>query len=323
MDYMIDVRRLQILRELDRCGTIAATAQSVHLTPSAVSQQLTALSREAGTPMLEPDGRRVRLTEAAQLLLSHAHQVFIHLEHAEADLAAFRKGDAGTVRLGSFASGIAAIAVPAMAELAASSKLQVHIREVQPETATDALLARAVDVSLVLTAGSLWIDHPDPRLEVRELLADPLDIALPAGHPLVDRAAVDLVDLADEDWIGNHPAAPCWQITQAACQEAGFLPRDRHHADDFTGVIALVGAGAGVAMLPRLAQSTLPCGPVAIRPIAGSTPTRRIGAHLRSGTADQPHIKPLLAALHSAGRKLSAMMAESRPVPPPLRQRTA
>ena len=105
---MIDVRKLEILRELDRCGTIAATALAVHLTPSAVSQQLATLSREAGTPMLEPDGRRVRLTEAAQLLLSHAHQIFTHLEHAESDLAAFRRGDAGTVRLGTFSSAVKA-----------------------------------------------------------------------------------------------------------------------------------------------------------------------------------------------------------------------
>ena len=115
---MIDVRKLEILRELDRCGTIAATALAVHLTPSAVSQQLAALSREAGTPMLEPDGRRVRLTEAAQLLLSHAHQIFTHLEHAESDLAAFRRGDAGTVRLGTFSSAVKALAVPVISDLA-------------------------------------------------------------------------------------------------------------------------------------------------------------------------------------------------------------
>lgn len=102
INYMIDVRRLEILRELARCGTIAATAEAVYLTPSAVSQQMAALSREAGTAMLEPDGRRVRLTAAAQMLLRHAHEIFTHLEHAEADLAAFRRGDAGTVRLGSF-----------------------------------------------------------------------------------------------------------------------------------------------------------------------------------------------------------------------------
>src|SRR6476469_7209032 len=100
LSYMIDVRKLEILRELDRCGTVAATAEAVHLTASAVSQQLAALSREAGTPMLEPDGRRVRLTAAAEMLLAHAHEIFTHLEHAEADLASFRRGQAGTVRLG-------------------------------------------------------------------------------------------------------------------------------------------------------------------------------------------------------------------------------
>ena len=140
LNCMIDVRKLEILRELDRCGTIAATAAAVHLTPSAVSQQLATLSREAGTPMLEPDGRRVRLTEAAQLLLSHAHQIFTHLEHAESDLAAFRRGDAGTVRLGTFSSAVKAIAVPVISDLATRTKLRVEIREVEPEDALDALL---------------------------------------------------------------------------------------------------------------------------------------------------------------------------------------
>src|ERR1700712_4062378 len=135
---MIDVRRLEILRELDRCGTIAATAEVVHLTPSAVSQQLAALSREAGTPMLEPDGRRVRLTAAADLLLRHAHEVFTHLEAAESDLAAFRRGDAGVVRLGAFPTAIRGVVVPVLAELR-GSRLELQIREVQPEHTVDAL----------------------------------------------------------------------------------------------------------------------------------------------------------------------------------------
>ena len=137
---MIDLRRLELLREFARCGTVAATAEAVFLTPSAVSQQLAALSREVGTPMLEPDGRRVRLTEAAEMLLAHAHEIFTHLEHAEADLAAFRGGRSGTVRLGGFPTSIRAVAVPAIGMVRDRCGIQVRVLQVAAEEAADALL---------------------------------------------------------------------------------------------------------------------------------------------------------------------------------------
>ncbi|GGM06182.1 LysR family transcriptional regulator [Nakamurella endophytica] len=305
---MIDLRRLEILRELDRCGTIAATAQAVHLTPSAVSQQLAALSREAGTAMLEPDGRRVRLTAAAQLLLSHAHEVFTHLEHAESDLAAFRRGDAGTVRLGSFASAVSSIVVPVLRTVAERSRLQVYTVEVQPEGAADALLGRSVDLALTLSGEPPTADD-DARLHVEPLLTDVLDVALPVGHPLAAGPAVDLADLADEPWIVNIPGTPCWQVAVSACARAGFTPRVQHRADEFTGVIALVSAGAGIALLPRLAQDVLPQAPVVLRPVAGVSPVRHIGVQYRAGTAAQPHIAPVLTAL----REVCAALARCAP----------
>jgi DNA-binding transcriptional LysR family regulator len=294
---MIDLRRLELLRELDRCGTIAATAAAVHLTPSAVSQQLASLSREAGVPMLEPDGRRVRLTAAAQLLLGHAHEVFTHLEHAEADLASFRRGDAGTVRLGAFATAISGLAVPAMALLAKESRLSVRIRETQPEGVVDALLSRAVDVAVALDTadGSGAID--DSRLVTEPLMDDKMDVALPLDHPLATAATVDLGALVDEDWILNLPGTPCSRIATAACRDAGYRPRAMHTADEFTGVLALVAAHAGVGMIPRLAAGTINTTHVAILPVRGPQPVRRLGLTVRAGTQDQPHIAPLLAAL--------------------------
>ncbi|MBM9465725.1 LysR family transcriptional regulator [Nakamurella leprariae] len=298
---MLDLRRLEILRELDRCGTVAATAAAVHLTPSAVSQQLAALSREAGTPMLEPDGRRVRLTEAARLLLGHAHAIFTQLEHAQSDLAAFRDGDGGTVRLGSFPSAIPALAVPVLRRVAATSRLRVEVREVQPEEAADALLGRRVDVALMLTAGDLDPTDGDTRLASEHLLDDVMDVVLPLGHPLADDDTVDLSSLTDEDWILNIPGVPCWQITLAACEAAGFRPQVRHMADEFSGSIALVAAGAGVALLPRLARSVAAQAPVVVRPVRGTRPVRRIGSLVRAGTQLQPHIAPVLAALRAVG----------------------
>jgi len=298
---MIDLRRLEILRELDRCGTIAATAEAVHLTPSAVSQQLASLSREAGTPMLEPAGRRVRLTAAAELLLRHAHEVFTHLEHAESDLAAFRRGDAGMVRLGAFPTAIRGVAVPVIAELR-GSKLELQILEVQPEHTVDALLSRRADIAVTLTGTAEVLGAEDPRLSDEHLFDDIMDVALPLGHPLADRPAIELVDLRDEDWITHVPGVPCWAAMRAACHRAGFVPRSRHNADDFTGAVALVAAGQGLCLLPRLAQGPFTGDPVVVRPLSGEPPLRRIAVQYRSGTHDQPHIAPVLAALRSVAR---------------------
>jgi DNA-binding transcriptional LysR family regulator len=305
MHFMIDVRKLEILRELERCGTIAATATAVHLTPSAVSQQLASLSREAGTPMLEPDGRRVRLTEAAQLLLSHAHQIFTHLEHAESDLAAFRRGDAGTVRLGTFSSAVKAVAVPVISDLAARSRLRVEIREVEPEDVLDALLARTVDVSMTLASSDLLPGQDDQRVHSEHLFDDVMDVALPFDHPLAGRAQIELSELADADWIIARPGVPCWRLTREACERAGFVPNARHYADEFIGVVGLIAAGHGVGLLPRLAQPEFRGEPIVLRPVAGFSPVRRIGAQIRAGTADQPHIAPVLEAL----RRIAADVA--------------
>ena len=297
MHCMIDVRKLEILRELDRCGTIAATAAAVHLTPSAVSQQLAALSKEAGTAMLEPDGRRVRLTEAAQLLLQHAHQIFTHLEHAESDLAAFRRGDAGTVRVGTFSSAVKALAVPLVSDLSTRTRIRVELREVQPEDALDALLGRRVDICMNLATTELLPGSDDKRVHSEHLLDDVMDVALPFDHPLADRAEIELADLADEDWILANPGVPCWQLSRHACERAGFSPRARHYADEFVGVVGLVAAGHGVSLLPRLAQPEAVHEPIVLRPVAGVSPVRRISVQTRAGTADQPHIAPALESL--------------------------
>lgn len=310
---MIDVRRLEILRELDRCGTIAATAEAVHLTPSAVSQQLAALSREAGTPILEPDGRRVRLTAAAELLLTHAHQVFTHLEHAESDLAAFRRGDAGTLRLGVFPSAVRGLGVPVLSAISGSSRLRVEIREVQPEHALDALLSRRVDVALNLTPGERFTGEHDPRIESEDLFADVLDVALPADHPLAAGERVDLADLADADWILNVPGSSCWQVVTTACERRGFTPQARHYADEFTGVVSLIAAGTGVSLLPRLAQEQFAGEAIALRAVTGLPPVRRIGVQIRAGTSAQPHIQPVLRALRDAASDVASGPIECGP----------
>ncbi|GAA4858995.1 LysR family transcriptional regulator [Kitasatospora terrestris] len=130
-----DLRRLRVLQALDECGTVTAAAGRLHLTPSAVSQQLAALGKQLGAPMVEPDGRRVRLTSAARLLLGHAERVFGQLEQAEADLAGYLHGAAGEVRIGAFATAIGALVVPAVRRLALDAPA-LRITVTDPRRAT-------------------------------------------------------------------------------------------------------------------------------------------------------------------------------------------
>ncbi len=315
LNCMIDLRRLEILRELARCGTVAATAEAVHLTPSAVSQQLASLSREVGTPMTEPDGRRVRLTAAAELLLRHAHEIFTHLEHAESDLARFRDGEAGTVRLGAFATAIRGLAAPLLRRIETTSGLRVEIIQIDPEDTVDALLARRVDVALTLTAGASVAGAADARLQHWHVVDDILDVVLPLDHPLAGRSEVELADLAGDDWILGMNASACLVIAQDACARAGFSPRTRHQAEDYTGFVALIAAGAAVGLLPRLAQGPFRHEPVAILPIAGPPIARRIEVQFRAGTGDQPHIAPVLAVLREVAVSGVAPLHDLRAVP--------
>ena len=125
---------------------------------------------------------------------------------------------------------------------------------------------------------------------------------------MADQAEIELADLADADWILARPGVPCWHLAREACERAGFVPRARHYADEFIGVVGLVAAGHGVSLLPRLAQAEFVNEPIVLRPVAGVSPVRRIGAQIRAGTADQPHIAPVLESL----RRIAAASPRGR-----------
>ena len=196
---MIDVRRLRILRALADHGTVAAAAQALHLTPSAVSQQLAALEREVGQPVAERRGRGLVLTGAADVLLTHAHALFAQLERAEADVAAHGRGELGTVVIGAFPTALASIAAPAAEALAAAQpRLGLELLDVESPHCFAALASEAIDVAISMQAASAP-PPGDPRFARRPLLDDPLDAVLPADHPLACRAAIALDALARRD----------------------------------------------------------------------------------------------------------------------------
>ncbi len=293
-----DIKKLQILRTLSERGTVTATAQALLMTPSAVSQQLTNLAKQVGVPLLEAQGRRVRLTDAAHLVLRHADAVFAQLELADAELAGYVRGEAGEVRIGAFSTAVPALVVPAVRQLREQAPgLEVRVREAEAAEAYELLAGGEVDLALSLAAHAPTAR--DPRFTRVPLLADPLDVALPAGHRLAERRSVRLAELSDEAWIFGG-SGPWSEITTAACEAAGFVPEQAHSAAGWTAILAMVSAGMGVALVPRMAASTAD-GVVRVG-IGGDRPRRHVVAAVRKGAESGPALARVLEALTEAAQ---------------------
>jgi DNA-binding transcriptional LysR family regulator len=301
-DFTIDLRRLRVLRELDQRGTVAATASALHLTPSAVSQQLAALAREVGVPLLERRGRGVRLTGQARLLLEHAGAVQVQLERARADLAAWDQGEQGFVTIGGFSTAIAGLVAPAMRGLrAARPGVRLSVVEAEPPDIFTRLDTGDVDVAIAVDH-RLGPARNDRRYARVDLLADPLDVVLPVDHPAADPAGIRLTDLAAEPWVSGSPGCFCSEVILALCATAGFSPLVRHHANDWDAIAALIAAGAGVALIPRLAQPLRAEG-LLICPVLEYRAVRNIFAAVRAGAETDPVLGAVLTELQLAGSR--------------------
>jgi len=305
---MLELRRLRLLRELSGRGTIAAVADALQFTPSAVSQQLAILEREVGVPLLERAGRGVRLTDAALVLVEHADALLERAALAEADLAAAAGTVTGRGRIAAFQSVSLRLAAPAMEALARDApRLRCELLEAEPEQALPALSLG--DVDLVL--GDEWQHQPwrlPAGLERHELLRDPVNLVLPARHPVARRHkdAVPLAELAGEAWTTGHVGMAWEELTQRTCrQHGGFDPDIRHRTNDAIVSLALVARGLAVTLLPDLAlPGRLPG--IALRRIAEAPLERAIFAVTRSSDAARPSTRALLAAIRDAAAALDA-----------------
>ncbi|MEU5996384.1 LysR family transcriptional regulator [Streptomyces sp. NPDC047197] len=297
---MIEARRLHILRAVADHRTVTAAAAALYLTPSAVSQQLTALEQETGHRLVERGARGVRLTPAGEILLSHTNAVLAQLERAEAELAAYSSGDAGTVTVASFATGIALVVGPALARLSSTAPgIRVRVQDAEGDASLPMVLDRQVDVAVAVEyRGAPGVD--DPRLTRVPLYAEPFDAVLPKTHRLAAAERVPLAELAKDAWIGPFAGNPCHDVVILACEAAGFQPLLEHWSDDFRAVVALASAGAGVALVPRSALRGMDVSGVVIRPVEGVAPTRRVFAAVRCGAEEHPLIRPVLDALGEA-----------------------
>ena len=310
--HSIDVRRFRVLRELRDRGTVAATANALHLTPSAISQQIRALSDEIGVPLLHQHGRGVGLTPQAHVLIKYAMAIDRQLELAQAELTAITEGRLGRVTVGAFASAIPDLVAPALSRLRQDRpNLEVSVHEIDTLSVIPNYLTLLDRNELdVLIA----VDFPDGphwdrnRYFRMDLLLDPLLAALPEGHPLAARASVDLRDLAGEPWIAAPAQIPSKEMTLAACASAGFKPGICHLVDNWIGVLALVAQGGGVALVPRMSTSTWSRQGVVLLPLDGYEALGRpIYGAVRSGSETNPsHITVLEALRETADGLISS-----------------
>ncbi|GII02860.1 LysR family transcriptional regulator [Planobispora takensis] len=354
---MIDTRRLRTLRAVADHRTVTAAAAALHLTPSAVSQQLVALEHEVGHRLLDRDGRGVRLTAVGRILLGHANEVLAQLERAGADIAAYTAGTAGEVKVASFATAIGLVVAPAMGRLREKEPgIQVRVLDAEGDQSLTMVLDGEVDLAVAVEYRGAPAED-DRRLSRIPLYAEPFDVVLPRGHRLAEDApwagagtvragkaagtaqngqdtadakgredaliardqgdarpvpdpadasfsagSITVADLAGEVWIGPYPGNPCHDVIALACEHAGFTPDFAHSSDDFSAVVALAAAGAGVAMVPRLALRGADLSGVVIRPAPG--PQRRVFAAVRRGAERHPLLVPLLDALHHTAATL-------------------
>ena len=298
---MVDLRRLRALRAVADHGTLAAAADALHLTPSAVSQQLAALERETGHALLEPAGRSVRLTPAAHVLLGHADALFAQLEKLEGDLAAQDPSPRGEVRIAGFPTALAGLLAPAARPLhAVAPAVELRILEAETPEAVGMLVARDVDVILGMEC-SAAPRRDDTRFHREELLGDVLDAVLATDHPLAGRARIDLAELSGEGWVAPPVGWSCDEVFLAGCRSAGFSPKVAHRAGDWQAVMGLVAGGLGISLVPRLAHTAPPVG-VVILPLTGVPPKRHVFVACRAGAETSPAMRALLDALSDSAR---------------------
>ncbi|MCS0635615.1 LysR substrate-binding domain-containing protein [Streptomyces sp. LP05-1] len=298
---MLNLERLRTLDALARHGSVSAAADGLHVTTSAVSQQLAKLEREVGQQLLAKHGRGVRLTDAGLLLADHAARILSQVKLAQADIEAQRGQVVGEVRLAGFptvARGLFPLAVSALRR--DHPDLLVRTAELEPEDGMRQVARGDTDLAVVLD----WSNKRFPTpvgLNRAHLLDDTADVAMPAGHPLAGRGEVDLRDFADDEWVSWPEGEACHDWLMFTLRSAGIEPRITHFAQEHHTQLAFVRAGLGVCVAPRLGRDPLPEG-VALVPVRHRL-RRHIHATWRADADRRPSIRAVVDALREAGRR--------------------
>lgn len=301
----LDVRRMRVLREVARHGSISGAADALNYTPSAVSQQLQVLEAEAGVALLERTARSVTLTPAGEVLVAHTDVIVARLEDAEAQVRNTHGLQGGRLRLATFRSAAETLLAEAVVYFRRRyPRVELTLREGEPEEFLAGLRMNEFDLAL-----DFAYDFMEPiRIDGVErtlLLHDAMMVALPRDHPLATARTLVLADLASERWIASTPRNSTHRFTALACSAAGFLPHVTLETDDYHVAQSLVARGLGVTFVPALIARTPHAG-VVIRPLTPATPRRRIYAVHRPGGTRAPAVAAMLDVLRELGAELDS-----------------
>lgn len=299
---MLNLERLRTLDALARHGSVSGAATALHITTSAVSQQMAKLEREVGQQLLAKNGRGVRLTDAGRLLSSHAARILSQVELAQSDLEAQRGQVVGELRLSAFptaARGLFPVALAALRE--EHPGLRLRSCELEPERGIAGVVRGDLDLAVVLD----WYNKPMPLpdgLVKAPILDDPAEVAIPAGHRLADRDEVDLGEFAGDEWITWGEGEFCHEWLMFTLRSRGVEPIVGHRAAETHTQLNLVAAGLGVCIAPVLGRHPVPDGVVMV-------PLRqRVRRHVyvvwRADADRRPSIRAAVRALKSAATKV-------------------
>jgi DNA-binding transcriptional LysR family regulator len=296
---MIDLEAFGSLTAVDRYGSVVAAADALGYTPSAVSQQIKRLEKQAGVALLERVGRGVMLTGSGRQLVDQGARLLADLESIEAGLHLAAGTVAGHLRVAAFSTAMRGLVAPAVGRIAGQyPDLTIALLEREPWDTIDLVAAGQVDLGVVHSWGDVTLPIPD-HLGTVHIADDVADVLMHADHRLAGRRTVTPKDLLDEGWIATPDGTICRQWLQRMYQGTGRMPRIAHQAMEFESHIALVEAGLGIALVPRLGRGALPTTVVA-KVTRDPVPSRRITVLHRRSMADSPAVQAVIAGLRTA-----------------------
>jgi DNA-binding transcriptional LysR family regulator len=298
---VVDILRLRALRELALRKTMAAVAEALHISPSAVSQQISQLEEEAAIQLIERHGRGVKLTLAGEKLVSHAEAIIGILQNAKTDLAEMKREVTGDLHLAAFPSVAALLGPPSMKSLEnAYPRLKVTLEELESDEALAALRSWQCDVALIDDLTVLNREQEE-NIEIRHIADDMLYVLLPTTHALTNKLDVQIEDLQSERWALDTASSVYTEVIVKKCRDAGFDPQINGMCGSFETVLALIEAGCSVSIMPgiRMHDARRHGRRVAFRKLVPEV-RRKIFVAYRRGELRSPKIAALLVALEEA-----------------------
>ena len=293
---MMDLGALRSLEAVHTHGSVVAAAQALGFTPSAVSQQIKRLERQSGVELLERVGRGVILTGPGRILVEDGARISAELERLETDLHAQAGEVTGDLSLVGFSTAMRGLIGPAVAALMRDHQaLRIRLRELEPWDAVAEVAAGHADVAVVHRWGDVVLEIPE-HLDRRVVHHDEAEVVLRVDHPLAGRGRVTPHDLADEHWIATPEDTICRQWLVRMYAGTGRLPRIEHTAMEFASHLALVSAGLGIALVPRLGRGPLPDGLTTVR-VHDPVPSREAIVLWRRSQGRSPAVRAVVDAL--------------------------